>query len=282
MVAPIAVPQGLANKALWGAPLRRSVALATYTEAALATDEWDPLKLEAELLRRRQSELPTTGELRSVLKGSAPRKHLVARIASSLPDRAIAYWANHPLFHMLDARGNEPLLHASIVYALDSLEGPIRGYFWRATDTDWSRGSADPQADIFPEAAALEAALNDRREQETLSELDWLVLNVAIYFQAKRLRAFDLVERAALNADSGFLLAVLQHPQLLVSWDGLREVMEDKIWGVASKESKFRHNHKDGIPAAFNHLSMISSYSFPDELLKLAGLNKKTPEVLPG
>ncbi|WP_163839457.1 hypothetical protein [Pseudoxanthomonas sacheonensis] len=167
--------------------------MATYAEAALATGIWDPLKLEAELLRRkpstlstrgdRQSKLSVRGELRSLLKGSAPRKQLVARIACSLPDRAVTYWANHPLFHMLDAQGNEPKLHASIVYALDSLEGPIRDYFWRGAETSWDRGSANLQADIFPESAALEAALNDRKKWETLSELDWLVLNVAVYLK---------------------------------------------------------------------------------------------------
>lgn len=266
--------------------------MAVYAEAALATGIWDPLKLEAELLRQQPSELstqrgkhgkaaPARVELRSLLKGSAPRKPLVSRIAISLPGSAIAYWANHPLFHLLDAQDNEPLLHSSTVYALDSLEGPIRRHFWRGAYMSWERGSAEPKAEIILARASFQAVLNDSQNGEHLSELDWLVLNVAIYFQAKRLRAFDLAERAALNADSGFQLAVLQHPQLLVSWDGLREVMEDKVWSVALKESKFRHNHKNGIPATFNRLSMISSYSFPDELLELAGLNKRTPEVLP-
>lgn len=270
VVTPILVPRCLAYKGQWGPQVRSCVGMATYCEAAMKIGIWETTPLERELRRRADSDAPTHGTFRAFLHGGAPSGTTVTNLDRSLPDAAVAFWANHPIFHMLDCARGDKLFDPVMTYAIDSIWGTVREHFWPWGQTGSEPGSANPGLEIFMDGAAIASALNDRAAVEALSDIDWLVLNMASYFLAKRANHLAIAKRAADTTSRVFSTVVHQYPQLLVTWLALEKAMAARIWNVEGIDYRHQAVLCDPKNVVSTHLHSI----FPPELIALAEENE--------
>lgn len=256
----------------WSKPLRRPVALATYVAAAMQTGIWSPGRLEAHIQKRNNSLLAPTRHLYRLRAGTPAYKPGVMDIQRALGGYAVAYWANHPVFHLLDMDEHGPLFDKTILFALNSISGATRHHLWPAMQTTGAPGSADMATALVPDASSLRKALKDRDAADGLPELDWLVLSLATYKQAQRARDADLAWEAAFITNAAFSRAVVLHPSLLVAWQTIAHVMADRVWGPAGLEGVHLSDVKV-IPDTVRFLVARGVLSLPKEFLELAGLS---------
>lgn len=268
VVAPTFVPDEL-WKGVWGKQLRRPVARATYVATAMQLGIWEPVRLEKELLKRSGSYQHPERKLRRLRDGTPARKPGVIQISHALGgDMVVPYWANHPIFHLLDLDVHSPYFDLTILYSVNSISGPLRRYMWPREQAT-SAGSVDAHRAQIPDTSTLRAAFMDRNEADGLSEIDWLTLSLVTYVLAKRSRDDELAHEAAFVTCSAFDYAVMLQPPLLAAWRDLANVMADRVWDPSGLSGIFRPGGKR-VPMNLQFFMDKGVLSLPDELLALA------------
>lgn len=230
---------------------------------------WDPVSLETELLRRLGKLDAPERKFRRLRNGTPMRKPGVMQISDALgKDRFVPYWANHPIFHLLTLDVLSPHFDLTIVYAVNSISGPLRLYIWPETQAT-EAGSVDTRTAQIPDLSSLRAAFNDRAGVDGLTEIDWLTLSLAAYVVAKRSRNEELAHDAAFVTCSVFDYAVMLQPPLLAAWRDLEKVMANRVWDPSKLDGIFRPGGK-GIPRNLKFFMEKGVISLPQELLVLA------------
>lgn len=277
MVVPTPMPNEL-QRSFWGAALKRPVARATFAAAAMKACIWDPVRLEEYVLKRNGSLQAPTRHLRRLVTGTPARKPIVMELERGLGGGTVPYWANHPVFQLLDLRRNDPLFDQRIFYALNSISGKMRYYLWSRRQTRATAGSADYATAVIPDVSMLKRALRDRRNAEHLAELDWLVLSLATHTLAMRGRHTELAWEAAFVTNAVFDRAVLLHPPLLVTWRELADAFAEKVWDPVNLGGIFRTG-VEGIPSKVEDFTKHGLLAVPPEAMAMADLG--TPYVIP-
>lgn len=279
VVGAILVPEDL-WKGGWVKALRAPVARATFVAAAMETGIWHPVKLEEHGLKRIGSLHDASRHLRRLRNGERARKTGVVILDKDIgAGGRVAYWANHPVFHLLNLKWRSPRFDQVLFYALNSLTGRMRYHFWSGSMTTEQPGSADYATAVLPDPTMLRTALSNRRDAADLAELDWLVLSLATYTHATRARHKELAWEAAAITSSAFSRAVLLHPPLLVSWRELADSFAEKVWDPAGLEGIFRADLLR-IPKDVEFLTRRGVLDLPPEAMVLAGLQPDTSSEL--
>lgn len=241
----------------------------------MATGEWHPIRLEEVLLKRSGSYQVATGKLRRLVQGMPAGKPGVMEIQRALPEHPIVYWANHPVFHLLDVESNSPAFDQVIMYALNSLSGPIRRHLWPGLSGEQA-GTADTKFAPIPDLTALSNALGDTDAWARLGDLDKLTLSLATRQLAERSRNLRIALKAAKLTLPSFLAAMLRHQPLLVSHRDLTQIMTDRVWRPAGDDDLFA-----SLPAVMVMLgdSLQSEFKLSDEVMHLSGLRPRVGPV---
>lgn len=277
VVVPIPVPNEL-QKAFWSGPLKRPVARATFAAAAMRAGIWDPVRLEEYVLKRNRSLQAPTRHLRRLVNGTPARKPIVMELERGLGGGFVAFWANHPVFQLLDLDWSSKSLDQTLFYALNSISGKMRYYIWPRRQTTSAPGSADYATAVIPDVSMLRRALRDRRNAEHLPELDWLVLSLVTYILAARGRHTELAWEAAFVTNAAFDRAVVLHPPLLVTWRELADAFAAKVWDPVDLRGIFRTG-VEGVPRWAESLNEQGILAVPPEAMAMADLG--TPYVIP-
>lgn len=241
----------------------------------MATGEWHPIRLEEVLLKLSGSYHVATGKLRRLVQGMPAGKPGVMEIQRALPAHPIVYWANHPVFHLLDVELNSPTFDQVLMYALNSVSGPIRRHLWPGLSGEQA-GTADARFAPIPDLTALSNALGDTDEWGRLGDLDKLTLSLATRQLAERARNLRIALKAAKLTLPSFLAAMLRHQPLLVSHQDLIQVMIDRVWGPMGDD-----DIASGIPKVLVILqdSLQSELKLSDEMMHLSGLRPRVGPV---
>lgn len=261
----------------WSKPLKRPVALATFAAAASATGIWNSRQLEKDLLKRSGSYQAAQGNLRRLLQGMPAVKGNVVAMQRALPGHPIVYWANHPIFHLLDVDLHSPDFELALMFALNSIPGPLRRHFWPRSDNELP-GSAHMYIAPLPDMTALIKALEDRTSHSSATALGKLTLDLAANLQAQRSRNTDMAWRTAHETCVSLTLAALFHPPLLAAYHDLTDLMMERVWKPAGME-KFAESFRSLLKVMTHFLQDKGDATYAPELLEIAGIVPATMKV---
>lgn len=158
----------------------------------------------------------------------------------------------------------------ALMYALNSVEGPLRRHLWPELQSQ-AAGTADMRFAPVPDETAMSNALYDNIAYAQLSELSQLTLSLAAFLKAQRSRNQRLAIRAAQLTCTGFVGAALRHKPLFAAHQDLAQVLIDKVWKPAGED-----DWMEPVPNIFMRLLSLphvqEEWGMPPELLQLAGL----------
>lgn len=194
----------------------------------------------------------------------------VMEIQRALPTHPIAYWANHPIFHLLEVNLYSPEFEQVLMYALNSVPGQVRQHLWPGSKSDLA-GSADMQIAPLPDMTALRSAFTDRTDRGTTSLIAGLTLSLATNLQAQRSREGRVAWDAAKDTAVAFAAAAPYHPPLLAGSQELAEVLMKRVWEPAGIEDFAEGNIKLAklITKDYHEKGEVD---YAPELLELAGI----------
>lgn len=261
----------------WSKPLKRPVALATFAAAASATGIWNPHQLEKDLLKRSGSYQAAQGKLRRLLQGMPAVKANVVAMQLALPGYPIVYWANHPIFHLLETDIHGRVFDQVLMYALNSVPGPLRKHLWPRSKSELP-GSVDMHIAPLPDVTALSNAFTDRYGSNKTPPLASLTLSLAANLEAQRARNGKLASQTAFDTCVSFTAAALLHPPLLAAYHDLSEVMMERVWKPADLED-FAETNKKLLPLMTDQLQEKGELHYAPELLEIAGIKSKPKKV---
>lgn len=271
VVAPHPVPSEL-QRGRWKPPLSKPVALATYTAVAMAVEEWDPVALERRVLAGASDlgHLDTPQyHLRRLLSGMPFFKPALVELQNQLPDVPVLYWANHPVFHLLALRESDVELDLVLLYALNSVSGPIRHHMWPFGHAEVLEGPANIGLARLPDPEQLKRALLDTGAAAQLSNVEWLTLALATFFAAERSNDRSLAAHAASVTNWTFLDAVLLNPPLLAGWSGVFEAMAKRVWERAGISSSLQSTYAT-LSTRLRILRRSNTLHYPPELIRIS------------
>jgi hypothetical protein len=237
----------------------------------METGKWAPVELEKHLLAAVGSIQKPERTLRRLAQGVPLSKPGVMSIQRALKNGAVLYWANHPIFHLLDLRPNDPQFDLVLSYSLNSISGEVRDHFWPAAQSGSSAGSADITTAQIPDISSLRNALRDRKKTQGLQELDWFVLGLVTFTQAQRSRNPDVAWNAAFVTNEAFEAAVILNPPLLASWRDLADLLAAQVWDPVRLAGIYR-TAAGNLPDRLQRFVRDQVDTYPPELLSMAGV----------